>query len=1221
MKGITKLFAVAVAGIALASCSDELNVDQKTTFKNTNADLVGRLEASPLTRIAQDESAGYLNAKSVWSDDDKVKVFSLVGALTYDEYEVNQIDPSDPQVAYFDKTNEPSALGDEKYAVTESQMVYAISATSDGKPRLTVTIPEEYTASHEGKVYNFPVPYWGKVNTYEQQSDGTTKLDVDFKATTGALRVDVNTLPAGTKAILLTTHGSRNLKEISGFQLAEPAANGGYPQGYEDTNGWWENVKEIVGGYNEALSGTFDAVLDPNNLEALKVNEILVHKDVLKVNLEDPRNINNQIIYIPLIAQTYKNLHVIALTGESANYTYRWFGTELKHYQDFTVQRSFVYDLMANLVNLDEADLNTLNNTIYTESAKGQTNGAQYTTVINVNKLVNNDGVQNNTYFHTDMIEIPSENANNVIVNIKEVDEDNFEYGTEEKKLQIVETKKAYSPNGTRTTNASTIIGSTVPAASQRTVNVNLPEEWSADAEKFVEVLLPTSIVEIGTTGGAESDLNVTVTYAASNNFVSGHNLIDGEGNLKDYKGAAIIVKNGIGTLTVGAKNTGDVYVYTPGQAQAETEIATLLDVQTASPISIRIDDALVKKIKYVDAETTRYVFSTGSTGIQSVVDAGEATPRRVTLQSYWTGKALTENAYAKGYDVETIFTAAQLASIGIDPQKAYKNKNFKYEEDNREEPTAYTISELVNHIWLGAEKYPWVGAEVVRNGFSLDGNSIKGVTLQNMTLGTSVDGEMPLIDDPHFCCTTCNLSAINIPKVKLEKNLGLIRSIINEDEATIKNVNLNDVKLVTTSAIDNVGSIVGLVKTGEAYFKNNNAGDVKISVAGEYIGGIAGKIDLGEDGTTLTIEENTVLDNEESGYIKSTKKGYVGGLVGYAKTKGTTITDSRVELTGNNGEISAAKDYAGGLIGRLEAGATNNKLYRNNVNVENGTIAAQNYVGGNIGYLTSEAVTGIQDNDVKVKDLTASKKYAGGLIGNYKTAATKSVKVHDAGVEVTGTLKAVDGWDGGLVGRADIGILAVGATEPEADGDKARNFAISVEIGKMAGALAVGGIAGDNSATSPVKVYTYETAADEDLSYFTTVDINVKDWENTKDANYFKTDVQTQMAGTISNVLGLMDGDLYIVEDYLTVTENLNSDKKIAVLYRVHPDRQGNDVVGGSDYWGDYNGYVGWSQNGTYTLVNDEVEKNVKKDQSSLQNCNLYMSDYSKSSKLAAAE
>jgi hypothetical protein len=577
--------------------------------------------------------------------------------------------------------------------------------------------------------------------------------------------------------------------------------------------------------------------------------------------------------------------------------------------------------------------------------------------------------------------------------------------------------------------------------------------------------------------------------------------------------------------------------------------------------------------------------------------------------------------------------------------------------------------------MWLGGTKYPWLGAEVRVPNFKLDGNG-STVSLQNMSLETQYDDDTEF-DDPHWCCTSC-WTPSELPKLTLKRDLGLIRSIINSDNAEVSNINLNDVYLDTEANINNIGSIVGYTRSKEVKFDNNIAGDVKISVAGDSIGGLFGKI-VAE--TSVDITKNRVKDNEESGYIKSTK-GFVGGIAGaivgagvdnngfnntalarVEKVGTVKITDSEVLLKGSNAEISGGNSYVGGVAGQIDSNknltmtsdkvtvngnitsgashaaglvakvntgeADESKLTKNAVDVAN-IKAKTNFAAGMIGQLdATKNIYALGQNSVKAsQNIEASEgKFAAGLIGQTTIEAPANstdaaIRMTRETVDVTGSVKADLGYVGGEIGQANLGSVQIGYT-----GTADENFITNVTVGKIEGALAAGGLVGDNIVESPITIYGAKRTVgtgDDAKTYLRQVNVEIKDWAITKGKSFFdasNNDREIQNCGTFSNVLGRMNGDLTIKnEEYLDVEDNLTSAKKIALLYQIHPDRFGNVITNGDKYWGDYNGYVGWSAaTAVYTIGDDTVLK----EQSSEDGCNLYKSDanYTQESKLIAGE
>lgn len=168
-----------------------------------------------------------------------------------------------------------------------------------GGAMLTLTIPNRYKAEDVGAQEGqsrMPVPFWG---TAAFGSDGS--LETEMNGLTALLRVDVSTLPADARALVLTSH---YYTDLEGAETAPEEGDG------------------------EPLSGTFDAVLEPG--AQLAPNEIFYSYDTLRVNLSGASAYRH--LYIPVVAAAYRALHVIAVTGDS-RYPYAWQGRVLKTYR------------------------------------------------------------------------------------------------------------------------------------------------------------------------------------------------------------------------------------------------------------------------------------------------------------------------------------------------------------------------------------------------------------------------------------------------------------------------------------------------------------------------------------------------------------------------------------------------------------------------------------------------------------------------------------------------------------------------------------------------------------------------------------------------------------------------------------------------------------------------------------------------------------------------
>ena len=232
---------------------------------------------------------------------------------------------------------------------------------------------------------------------------------MSLKALTAFLRVDVSELPAGTKYIVLTTHGEITEDEAGnqtehGFQLIAPNYKDGAllniknPNGdpYIDKNSWWgeegdaDPVPFITDGSSEPLAGTFNALLqmgvDENGKKVYPALGVDKGNDasqgLARLNTRDELIIDVQeaeenVFWVPLIAQHYDNLHVLAVV-EKSHFAYRYVGTELQKYSDLDVVAGDRLTLTMSMLNLGEVCAHELNKAIHQAQVPAKT-GAKRT--------------------------------------------------------------------------------------------------------------------------------------------------------------------------------------------------------------------------------------------------------------------------------------------------------------------------------------------------------------------------------------------------------------------------------------------------------------------------------------------------------------------------------------------------------------------------------------------------------------------------------------------------------------------------------------------------------------------------------------------------------------------------------------------------------------------------------------------------------------------------
>lgn len=1069
MRSISKFFVAALAATSLASCSDDFGLGSNGL--NGKPDMVATLvtgdDDKAFTRLgAKEDGADAYGGKKeiVWATGDKIRVFTL-DKLSQDIYQLSK--GAGKTTGEFVRTQTTGLIGD-KYAITEADMVYGISAAEidvDGKtmikPRLTLTIPREYTpGKNEDGYQKFTIPFWGAAEVTEDAENAT--VSSYLRGLTAYLRVNVAELPANTKYIVLTTHGGGI---IDGVSEDNPAGNrymldpknsiqvapfGAITSANDELEKWYGDgalADSITGGYSEALSGTLNAILEGN--PALAIDSRLVHNDELIVNLED---CEDGIFYIPIVVGQYTKLNVIAASYISDKYRYCYSGTILKTFEDQYFKLNKMYYLNMNLIDFDVASLYDINAAI-----KAYNGVAGVTTLINVGNLVNGtdpDGTPNDHIY--------VQGKGNLKINIFNID-------TEFAKGKTATTPLLVSEAATWNFDvADEIVSGTAEKDAQgfmRSVELNVPAYWytaptataTNTTEGFVRFKLPTWNVNLGTVDGLKAPYISADILGPNTMLTEGRELqyyeeatdpTKFDKNDLDYESTwAIRIFNGFKNVNILKGQTGDVFAHTGVQGDGETEIDSL-DIQTTAGINIRLQDALVGALKFSDTNTLRQVFNLGSTAIKKIynyqenlfekkgpnneilgnpdvngtVYAGDNTntPRQVAIRAYWTGAALSPYAIANGYDVPCVVTAAQLASVGEGLKTAANSNHGVGETAIEPKVKNYFIPKaLVRLVWLGDKIYPWIGAEATVKYFSIDGEDVE---LKNMTFLQEWAGANSAIRDPHWCCTSCWSPAVSTQTIKIGDNIGLIRSVINSDSVMITRINLNDVYFFDEkNTHNNVGAIVGKVDAKKVLFVDNLVGEDKISMNGQNVGGMAGEVKADEE---FTATGNEVLGSSNvSGYIKS-KLANVGGAIGYIyKMSNKTLIEKNI--VNMNIEISSEKENVGGFAGYINATGSGNP---NISALENLIFADKIYgtekVGGFAGYINatgsgSPNISALDNKITVTNNITATAAdCAGGFAGLVETTGTKGNRFYRNEVTAKNIIAKAD-YAGGMIGNA----------------------------------------------------------------------------------------------------------------------------------------------------------------------------------------------------------
>ena len=1252
-KSIFKLMSAAVALAALTSCSDDLGLGSGAKI-NSNADLVATLTTDDADRAytrmgmlerkgdnpwASKSAAGW---NWVFTEGDVVRVFTME-SMRYQKYDLIAGENT-AEGEFAIEANQPE-LPDyaQKYAITDAQFAYGVSPMEDGTPRVTYTIPYKYKAQtfatdEEGvDVQKLPAPFWGQAVTEDKDgTNGGKILKTNLWALTAFLRINTETLPEGTKYIVLTTHGSvmkgDTGNEYDGFQLLTPdpddltkVKTGNGSNTFADNLNFWDtNAQKITDGNSEPISGTFNALLTDKN-SALGVDKgineegeedekglsRLVTRDEIVI---DVTTLNNTgVFWIPIIPQHYNNLHVLAVTQKS-KYTYKYVGTELKVYNDWTPKVAKRYHLDLNLVNLGEVCAHDLNKAIK-EVNKANKFKLTAQNIINVDNLKDCDDFTNNVCDHLDLADYPNDQIlvqgeGDLVLNIAKISATAAVKGNNKspvlKGVNVVDNTLFVSDmNYANTTSYTYADYAAAGAVSTNSVKINVPVDFASDTDPHAILAdLPKTNVIFAANENylpaeqtAAKALRIDV-HGAATEFVNGkevREVVDGKAVLKESDVAAITVESGFGSLNVLADTKGDVYVNGAADAQ-KLELAKGLFVYTNAGLNVRLDNALVKNVGFLASSNNHenYLITIGSTAVQKVGVAktlGEADvetdaiPNDVSVLAYWTGYALDAEAEnIKDYDNGTIYTAAQLASMG--EQIGDGNDNSTQAE--------YKINNLLEYIWLGGETYGWVGPKVTIDDFKFDGNN---VALLNMYMPANEKDAVGAglartiyVYDPHICCTTCGWArptdgterANGEDAVPMEE-FGLIRSIKNAgDGDEIKNVKLNDV--YANGAIGNVGSLIGTFEATTAHdltLENNYVGEVRIDVDGDNVGGLIGNV---KDAKKLKIDYNTVGNSQyETGEIKG--GNYVGGVIGHAEIAeddeaDLEIIDTTVDLAKN---IEADEADAAGLVGYVKAASvtlTNDQVAAKNIIATEGNNAA-GFVAELIG---KKAIVRAAKVDVE-ENIEAGDQFAAGLVA-YDGAET-SLIVRSSDIKAN-TIKSENGYVGGEVAYIPAGNVEFGYSTYTSAEQAGKHLVNNVEVETLASAYNVGGFIGNNANNATVLLAGNATNSGSSTSENS---VKITKFENTKEdlGSYFKTtgsEANSHLAGTMSNVAGKVDGILQINESKLTVEDNLDGDMKKAVGYTYHNDQGATPNQSTRLFWGDSNGYVGFGKSGNYYIA-----------------------------------
>lgn len=1153
-KSIFKLMTVALAMGTLASCSDD--IIEKSGLKVNEGDLVASLPqlkdgSSAVTRVAKIDGGSF-----VWDEDDQIQVYKL-STLTFSTYDLTDGEGTD--VGVFTKTTGAAQNDDENYyAITQpkgSKTIYGISGDEEGNAVLTATIKNRYdweTIESNGETaYKVPTPFWGNANI------SGNNISVDFNALTGFMKINLRDLPEDTKSIVLTTHEDFSLD--NDFDIAGGAV-------------------VYTEGKNQPLSGTLRATLK-DETSKLEIDERLAKYDYIRVDLDNIEVdvVGDYIIYIPVVAQHYEKLYVMAVTDFGRG-SYDYEGEMLREYEDYNWEVGAV-----NGFSLTEVvDLNLAGATSFKTAseiiAKELLSDGRHTLRVTMDPT---GWADEKLYIGNNL----DAKQSSVEINFSAALPATFK-GIYECPVQMNSTAFGNFKEAMFVTAAAASVLDPKDLKKERTIRVNFQNAFAGD----IEMILPTSYVEVSSEVNQTKKISL---FAAALKKDGTHEGVSGyaEGNL-NKKDASIIIKGGVkadGTpveyteIDILENSIGDVYV-----TEADTYIEKLFFDGSSNKGNLRVTDALIKQIEYegIPANDEVSIFTTGAAAIgtnelgaeEGITGADLST---VKVYAYWTGKALSDNALMKKFDAATIYTAAQLQGVGLAAGLKEGAGAFTFKDGSALTALTavykYKVSDRVSSVWLGGSKYPWLGAQVGKLKGGTAGDAFTDRTLKDeidptadqLTEAIEIDGNFkelrnmkldivdPYFIDPHVCCTTCGDYS-----VKVLKSLGLVRSIYTTGTVDVKNIALDDVLLQSEFPIDDIASIVGTIYAdGKVTLAQSATTNIRIDAVGDNIGGQYGNIYSKDviDMDKLLVGQEVAETSVDKVFVKS-QGDNVGGVAG------NVVSENAVQVTAavvHLNEVSAEDgSNVGGLIGndafKAESYVENSEVKVDDIfatQMDSNKTPDLQQTGNNVGGMIGNNIGSGnfefkgEKNTVVATNITAENQNVGGLVGfnkltdaanEFKIAANKGAK-EQVDVTVT-TLQADNGYAGGLVGYDRQSKTTTIGAKGVADAQKSSG--ITVKIGKMTtpeggsdpyaegglnGAYAVGGLVGSNTAIEEIIA-----CANRPISV--TIDALDNTWE---ESDFTKTDTYGYLnltqsdryknCGSFGTLLGLKNEKLYI--------------------------------------------------------------------------------------------
>ena len=1247
MKGLIKLFsAVAFVG-ALASCSDDLSLSKANL--DPNADLYATLPTEETTRMGVLEYG-----KVVWSEGDIINVYSA-NALKFNIYGLTS--GAGESYASFDViTDNGVADKGELVAVSSSQYLKGVHATEGGQMQLIAKIPANFTQNEEvgddqETVYwPLAIPYWANNVSFTG-----SQLNANMKALTGLLKINIKDLPAGTTAIVLNTHHFAYTSELD--YAAKTNMLGGSDEALSGTlttilkDGAALEVDEDY-RHADTLRVDIDKLLDKNSDDSktIFIPVIAGHYDKLSVLAISE---DSKYDYV------WPNAEVLRVF-EDLDVTTQWFGQIAQSvtyecaFDDATDLSQFIAEKILNDGTWTSDGRRINGHTIKVKNLLPITSGTLY--------IANNIPGQSSVD-----IELAQSDVDFDILearaNYNDVMSEWITLSGSTQWLKIpVKGSRGY--NDETSQDKARTVTITFADGTQGEHYIILPTS---------NVILKTDGVVTGKNIILSANTRQVSGYTDYFVWSNYRNYRNAGIVLRGSWGRVDIHQNQFGHVYANGDGVDDEInlLYFLGefdridQSSTNYEGTPLMQGHDTN-IDLRVTDMLIKKIRYyrIGENGLTNVYTTGNSGIKEIVEDNPNLDNRISVHASWTGQKLSDFALANGYDQSEIFTAAQVSSMGLASKTTLGVSPYDYFM------SAYVRSVWLGgqlFPWIGADVTD-PNDNSIAEAFSFDG---KNTNFRNMYFSLyepalpvecCCDGPQKIAIDEGLGLirridtqSTVDIKNVDLTDALMDAhkfyipNIGSICGRVSADDAITLKDNRADCIRVDANG-RNIGGAFGWLNSLTSVTITNLAVKENSSIYGQTwvaskdvnVGGAIGLISADPLIPSSTAMYNTGVEEwgidwnycpivtatgvDVYGEYVTSESDNVGGQVGYVCA--TTLTWGNDGLgsmkTHMNDQIFTIGSNVGGLIGHAwyqdkatrvrGTVAVKNQIYaqfdesRKKVNGSNNS--GKN-VGGLVGRMWIYKALNTQDNttvvegDVRVDgQVVAENKNAGGFVGYYQANKLQTgVSGNGNKVAIKALLEATEGYTGGLYGML--------ATAKEAQiGKSSGGGSITVEIGEIAGAAAVGGLIGSNANGSSTD------ANDKQLQILSAkganpypIKITIPKWTNTKTSNpwWYSNTGQAKLAGSFGTIDGYMDNVIKIVDNNITVAAsdgilkiferkdsefwgpgNFKSNnpiftdlKKIDLLFVLQGVSQSTEVeqaLTGQGYyfWGDENGYVG---------------------------------------------